>query len=1014
MSCEDDGRSLFAIPDFWQSSDRLEQSLLDINRGGDPIFSLHVSESQHSLLAGDGGGEPKLLEAARADLANAGFFKLPPFLRELAFQQVSEENKPAPRSELEPPEPESSPVSEDDIWLYGNEDIPKPPEYKTWDRFNQDSQEQISPVFITEAGPAAFDVLLALDRASLDTGSDVIDDASYCACLLSLALGRSSVLFSWDAAKHSFFKTKAHLRTSGLSLESIQGIDNLCLDCANAIRNLQSFVETTYSTSSAPTSVALAGVVGRLVLAIQSELGARSGGVRSILQLQSLVRPAESVLSYFQGLVDKLARQRSEEGMLSCLFQEVQSAEYRDGLVREATCEVLRQVSRPWTDFVEEWVGLRAEMGAVITKQGPGKSFVTVTDSIWLDDQGFELEEADYFLDEDKMPSFVPADIAQEIFETGRNLRFLKDHHPEHALSRQNAVTLSKPPKLEWQFDWDAITQLEARVQEYQDAVSLAVQSTTLEKEQENRRLAGSWDSSGYELNFFGKSEDQIAANVLASIGQFDEPLDAREDPDKLTMLLRTRLYPGEDIPVNYESFSPHWSLVPLLSFGPVIGVQSRLVNYECMKLLFSAHDIRIHIDLLKQCYLLGNGLLCSRLSHALFDPDLETAERKAGVALLGGVMGLRLGSRENWPPASSELRLALMGVLSDSYQPPPSQAGGGGDGGGGGSHQAKPIPASRTLISDLPGDLSFAVRDLSPEEIDRCMDPDAVEALDFLQLSYKPPSTLRSVMTPLILSKYDRIFRHLLRIQRMLYVVNQLFRDIPLANRRSGQQQSSNASARFCVEARQFVSQIAAYFFATGVTAPWRRFEAWLHMLETELLGDTAGDGSKNNNPHRVAAREDDCSPATLRDRQEQVLDDIMSALLLRKRQAPVLKLLEEIFTVVLRFARQVRVRAPGGVEARGHQKEADTPERLYAVFRKRVEVFVTVCKGLGEKTTAAASGGSKRGLCVDENYIDDEGGGGGVRGRGKGQAAVESPIETLVLMLDMSGFYSKKPVVG
>ena len=328
--------------------------------------------------------------------------------------------------------------------------------------------------------------------------------------------------------------------------------------------------------------------------------------------------------------------------------------------------------------------------------------------------------------------------------------------------------------------------------------------------------------------------------------------------------------------------------------------------------------------------------------------------------------MGLRLGGRENWPPASSELRLALMGVLSESYQSP-----------AGTTHPIS-AHASRTSSSDLPGDLSFAVRDLTPEEIDRCLDPDGLEALDFLRLSYKSPSPLRPVITPTVLVKYDRIFMSLLRVLRMLYVVNELFHDIPLAGRRG--QDPSDASLRFCIEARHFVRQIAAYFFDTGVTMPRRRFEAWLDVVEKTSLG-------ADSDPEATVY-----SPDAVRDHQEQLLDEIMTVLLLRKRQAPVLKLLEEIFSVVLHFARQLRVRAlaRAGKEIQNYKdEETESPEKLYKALRKKVELFLTVCRGLGEKV-----GTSKSSLLNGSVQRPGESG----------------SIEQLLLMLDMMGFYDRK----
>ncbi|KAK3352337.1 Spc98 family-domain-containing protein [Lasiosphaeria hispida] len=977
MANDKDAAGLFAIPDFWQSSSWLEQSILDINRNN-PLFSLDLSQNTASLVAG---AKSRMLPVATPTTpVDDGFFRLPTVLKELAHEDAESQVNEDEPGDLGI-QPGAVRIVEEDLWLSGKHDTPNPPECRTWDKFNQAGRGLYSPAFITEAGPAAFDSLMKTKRASPYTGPDVVPDASYSACLLTLALGRSSLLFSWSPEENKFFKTVDYLRTSGLSLESMQSVDKLCLECANATRHLQAFAEKTYSAPSTPTRVALAGVIDRLVAAVQSKLSSRGRTVKSIIQLQSAVQPVHTVLTYIEILVKKLAQQKSDEGMLSSLFEEAQSAEYRSILLREVTREVLRLVSKPWAAFVEEWIGLKAEEGAPVTKAGPSKAFIKVADKVWIDDLGYELEEADFFLDEEKMPSFIPDDVAQTTFETGRNIRFLREHHPEHPLSQQQTITISKPPRLEWQFEWDAITQLEKKINEYRNALSSAIRTSRLQTELGDEAPASqqtknqNFFNQNFELEFFGKSDSQIEECVLASLNQLDQPMDNYTSRDGFSKLFRDRLYQGAELSVESERLSPHWSLVPLLSFSPVIGTQSRLVSQECMKLLFSSHELRVHIDLLKQYYLLGNGLLCSRLSHALFDPELETAERHAGVALGGGVMGLRLGGRENWPPASSELRLALMGVLSESYETPP-----------GATQTPRSSLASRTFNSDLPGDLSFAVRDLSPEEIDRCMDPDSLEALDFLRLSYKAPSPLRPIMTPTVLVKYDRIFMSLLRILRMLYVVNELFHDIPLAGRRG--HEPSNASLRFCIESRHFVRQIAAYFFDTGITAPWRRFETWLDTAEAESLGATDGsglgaDGSKN------------CSPDILRDRLEQVLDGIMTVMLLRKRQQPVLKLLEETFAVILRFSKQLRVQAHGDGTV-GHDRDklkSETPEKLYSTFKKKVEVFLTVCRGLNEKTGV----GSKGAQLVD--------------GQGRRERGIGNPIDQLLLLMDMSGFYARKP---
>ncbi|KAJ9134545.1 Spindle pole body component, partial [Coniochaeta hoffmannii] len=401
--------------------------------------------------------------------------------------------------------------------------------------------------------------------------------------------------------------------------------------------------------------------------------------------------------------------------------------------------------------------------------------------------------------------------------------------------------------------------------------------------------------------------------------------------------------------------------LLSLLSFGPLVAAQCRVLNTECTRLLFTSHSLRPHLRLQRQYHLLGNGLFCSRLSHALFDPDLDSAERRSGVALSGGAMGLRLSGRDTWPPASSELRLALMGVLAESYEGGEGRGRAGSgrrDGGGEGE-----LPAGM--------DISFAVRDLAPEEIERCVDPDGLEALDFLRLSYKPPSALLPVFTPVVLVKYDRVFRLLLRVLRMLYVVNRLFRDVVLF---CDGGEGVEMRLRFRAEAHHFVSRLGAYLFDTGVGGPWARFEEWLDGVEGELGGGEKGMGmgaAGYGGPDRI------------RERHEQTLDEIMSALLLRRRQRPVMGLVEEVFACILGFAKVLRSPGAGGNEE---------IRRLYATFRKKVEVFITVCRGLSEQ--GGNHGGGRRAEDVSA----------------KGRPDDENSIVRLLLLLDTGGHLARK----
>lgn len=879
-----------------------------------------------------------------------GYFKLPPdlnnnhesgrqsveideYLSDVSMQDVANE-------------------ADEDLWLFRDEISVKTPEFKTWDGFDLPDINSDSVSFITEAGTSAYDSFLASKDNPVGIKSQdsykVLDPRGYLACLLAVSLGRESVLFSWNQDTKVFLPNLERMKVPGYSGDSLSGALRLCMACGEACRRLRSFVDKTYSTDAMPSQVALANALSKLLLAVQDELSVRGLRTRSILQLQSLVRPVFALLSYFLRLVVKIKRSTTDSALLTLIFNEAQSTDLSESFMRDTMGEILRMVSRPWLDLVEEWVGLKQEEGLPISKDGQGKGFVRVDTNIWVDDQGFELEEPDYFLDMDNMPTFVPDEVAQAIFETGRNLRFLQSTHPQHPLSSLKAGISTQSPGLEWQYDWESITRVEEKALAYQRAVWETLRMNQHSAGDQSEESANIVIEDAPILEFFGKDEAYLQETVLASIAHLNQPVKSPKSRDRLARMLREQLFKARDgAEAIGSTFTPHWSLLPLLSFGPLVYAQARLVNRECLRLLYAEHNLREHLRLQRAFQLLGNGVFSSRLSNSLFNPDMDTTEREAGVARSGGSMGLRLASRENWPPASSELRLALMGVLTDSYQ------------------HSRGFD-STSDAAELPGDLSFAIRDLSPEEMEKCMDPDSLEALDFLRMSYKPTAALMPIMTPAILIKYDKIFRLLLRVLRMLFVVDQLFRDI---SRLSCLDEPHNSSLRFRIEAHHFVSNVARYFFDTGIERPWRFFETWLDKVE-EGLKDTD-----------AISQASAASPDRLGEQHERTLDEIMTALLLRKRHQPILNLLEEIFTLILRFAKNTRLQAEGLEVSEGGMKE------LYSQFRSRVEVFISVCRGMSEK-----SGYGQR------------------RDTGVGGKRDESSIVMLLLLLDMSNYYVKR----
>ena len=897
------------------------------------------------------------------------FFSIP----DLSFGPS--DSLPTPNSSVDVPEDLNEPEHDgavDDIWFSLEDEPVETANFQSWDSFNEKAYAAPFTPYITEAGPQVFDAAVSAQEDQLRTGNinhAVVDTTEYTASVLALGLGRSSVLFAWDEDKKSFKPTLPRMRISGYTGDTLDGLLFIFQECGNITKSLQDFVESTYARYKSPGQIALADAVSTLLTTIQARLHASASPRNSLLQLQNLFQPVHSLLTCFRRIVTNIATTRNDEAMLSTVFEEIQMLEHRTDSLKSILLEILSRVSIPWLEFSGEWLGLQREAGLPLTKDGQGKSFVKVQNRKWIDDQGLEIQQADYELDYDKIPSFMTPEDARAMFEVGRSLRFLRIHHTDHPLSRADIVASAGPPPLAWKFSWQGIAQVEARAVQYEKDLIAAIQEFSQDGLRPTiRKAADGLDQADFELDLFGKPEEEMEAQVLASIDKFDMALDDRPGHDRLSDMLDAYLASDSKFYDAYDSlFEPPISLTPLLSFNPVVSAQARLVNRTCMRMLFNSHNLREHLSVQRNFQLLGNGLFSSRLSHAIFDPEMESAERHKGVARSGGTMGLRLGGRDTWPPASSELRLALMGVLSESYVPSWQ-----GDKSQNGNHFGSQ--------SSLPGDLSFAVRDMSAEEIERCMNSDSIEALDFLRLSYKPPAPLDAVITPMILFKYDQLFKLLLRVIRMLYVVSALFRDAP--DRNSAWEGIDLIAQRFRIEARHFVSSLSEYFFGTGVEATWRIFEHKLDQVEERINSDSDDTAFGQND-----------GLDKLRDYHERMLDRVMFALLLRKRQQPVMKLLEEIFTLILQFAKHSREKALG-LEQNGAGGKI---REMYRKYRQKVGVFIMVCRGLSEKkgygkmrTVDART--SEQGGLFDGNDL-----------------AEENTISQLLARLELTDYYSQ-----
>lgn len=952
MAQADREADLFSIPDFGQTSHWLQQ----VNQDERPTF---FATDLDALLGAAGpmtsaGGAPSgsSLGFATFDaisLEQDGFFKLPSPDLALARQPNTQT---APQDGMTVPASPKAPQDAEDAWIGTHRPSDERVGFRTWETFVSGDFAEHQPMFTSEAGPAAYDALLrrCTDPSEFrNSDAAVVEASTYNKCLLALALGRDSVLFRKDNGLLSFQPVLPKFRISGFSQQVLQGVQGQAVECGTCFLQLGAFIKRAYAAQSSRSEVALASCILQVLQAVEQRLAVDGTKPCSLLQLQASIREILSALAPLRSLVSRLRPGSEDQVIVSTLFHTACSLDDGQGFVRAVMREILRRVSGPWIQLLEEWIGTRREEGIPLSRShvGEAKGFIKVEAATFVDDLGLEVQDVDFQLDYSKVPDFMSADVVESMFETGRNLRFIRSFHLNHPLAQQAVIESMQPPKAEWLYDWTSILRLEARIARYRDSLCEALRARRRDSWSRVRdaQVFAPETNSMTKLDFFGVDQDDMEARMLAYIKQLDEPVAGPQGDDSLHKILREHLFDADDGDVDQADATPHWSLLSVLSFGGFASVHGQVVNRESLRLLFDAQNIRGQLRLQRDFHLLGNGMFCSRLSHALFDPDLTSAERQAGIARQGGVMGLRLGGRDTWPPASSELRLVLMGVLRESCT---AQNSGSASLGG---------PDTDT------GHLSFAVRDLSGEEIDECMNSDSLEALDFLRLSYKTPPELSAIITPIHLMHYDRIFKLLLRVLRMQYVTNH--QCLSGKAQAGGRPSRSNASLRFSREAYHFVSSVAAYFWDVGVAVPWQMFEQRIGLVRAGLEDDRAEASA--------------ASPGDLREAHSQVLGRIMSALFLRKRQQLVLKLLEELFSIVLRHAKQARLEARGGDGAVGGGEAAE----FYAKFKK-MQAFVTVCRALSEK--------------------------GGGRAHEELGVGADGLVAQLLMKLDMGNFYVKQ----
>ncbi|KAG0324690.1 hypothetical protein BGZ99_001576 [Dissophora globulifera] len=321
--------------------------------------------------------------------------------------------------------------------------------------------------------------------------------------------------------------------------------------------------------------------------------------------------------------------------------------------------------------------------------------------------------------------------------------------------------------------------------------------------------------------------------------------------------------------------------------------------------------------------------------------------------------------------------------------------------------HTRRPVDAQ-----ELEDTLAFAVMEYD-DEIQISKDANALEALDFLYLDYKAPRPLRLLFfTPQALGRYRRLFTFQLRLARVEACLKQVYARLRVRHKHIASASTTMASDliealraeitmlhRFRFEAQQIFDGFRGYVINVAMGVTWGKFMERLGAVQARIEDSLSGESSRSDGSNSGQSADGLGHLAAMHEYHDQVLDQMLMQSLLKRKQAPILKVVHAILNCILRLW-QFAVRLPpvdadddrhqeddASIEQQNEEEESVERihvriarlQSLHEKFRSLCRMLVKVLKVLDE-----------RGLSSDNTH----------------SSSGDNFLQQLLLRLDMSGF--------
>lgn len=509
---------------------------------------------------------------------------------------------------------------------------------------------------------------------------------------------------------------------------------------------------------------------------------------------------------------------------------------------------LLKQSTVPYFRMLENWLGFRRDSSSAFLTENQWREIDPYAEFFvqpLLDsyDNASNGNGGSYRIDRDiRLPFFLNQQDARRVFDCGRSFRLLSYTWPDHPLCKRVLEYQSTGSRLDFYVN-NAENYLEGR---NADDAEVDKHSSAAASPAGASLIAHLSSNLQEQLRIF---DDQPTINTTDNIGS------------QMADIIRS--LEADDMPSSFDIMVSRTVL-------EMINRHCRLLHSTTLKLFFGDLKLTFHLGLMRRFALMGDSNFVLGVRDAIFADGNNSKDGGLGAGI---GLGVRLKNRTTWPPGGAELSLALRSVLMDSME------------------DIRQDEIYSSWYSQLDLQLSFAVRDLSDAEMEACKNPQAIEALDFLYLDYKPTYPLNVIISPAVVQKYNRVFNFLLRLTRIQTVARQVHR---MAQKATGTDRRE--VQLFSFEVQHFITSLHGYINDVAVGLTWSQFMKRLKGLENGEENEAELFGLQG-----------------LAEYHGHVLDRILFQCLLRRKQQPIMKLITGAFVVILGFGRALQHRQLG-----------------------------------------------------------------------------------------------------